>query len=204
MFAAQRGRETTMDADQIGSLFYLVILGLAIGGSLLASNRRNIGRLAQFFAIWSFIFVGAIVAAGLWTDIRQTVAPRQSVMMDGARIEVPRAPDGHYYLTLDVNGVPIRFVVDTGATDLVLSRADADAAGIDMGRLIFSGRALTANGTVRTAPVTLDAVRIGATVERAVRAVVNDGEMEDSLLGMSYLHRFSRLEIADGRLVLER
>jgi hypothetical protein len=54
----------------------------------------------QYAAIWGFIFLGAIVAVGLWTDIRQTVAPRQSVMMDGARVEVPRHVDGHYYLTL--------------------------------------------------------------------------------------------------------
>jgi aspartyl protease family protein len=52
--------------------------------------------------------------------------------------------------------------------------------------------------------VRLDEVRMGDLVDQRVPAVVNDGEMEQSLLGMSYLNRFSRIEIADDRLVLER
>ncbi|MDG4648465.1 TIGR02281 family clan AA aspartic protease [Roseibacterium sp. SDUM158017] len=193
-----------LNGDQIGSLVYLVLLAVAIAGWLFASSRRNLGRLAQYAAVWSFIFIGAIVAVGLWSDIRQTVAPRQSVMLDGGRIEVPRAPDGHYYLTLGVNGVPVRFVVDTGASEIVLSREDAARAGIALDRLIFSGRALTANGMVETAPVRLETVQAGPAVETGVRAVVNATDMQDSLLGMSYLQRFERLEISGGRLVLER
>lgn len=193
-----------MTGEQIGSLVYLVLLVTAIAGWLVASQRRNLGRMAQYAAVWSFIFIGAIVAVGLWTEIRNTVAPRQSVMMEGARIEVPQHVDGHYYLTLEVNGTPIRFVVDTGATDLVLSREDARRAGIDPDALVFSGRALTANGTVDTAPVTLGTVALGPATDTEVRAVVNGTDMEDSLLGMAYLQRFDRLEISGGRLVLER
>jgi aspartyl protease family protein len=193
-----------LNGDQIGSLIYLVLLGTVLLGWLVASNRKNLGKLAQYAAVWGFIFIGAIVAIGLWTDIRQTVAPRQSVMMEGARIEVPQAPDGHYYLTLGVNGAPVRFVVDTGASELVLSHTDAMRAGIDFDKLVFSGRAYTANGMVDTAPVTLDTVQLGPVTETDVRAVVNGTDMQDSLLGMTYLRRFDRLEISNGRMVLER
>jgi aspartyl protease family protein len=193
-----------LTGEQIGSLIYLLLLASVIGGWVFVSMRRNLGKLLQFAAIWSFIFLGAIVAVGLWTDIRQTVTPRQSVVMDGARIEVPRAGDGHYYLTLEINGTPVRFVVDTGATDLVLTRADAERAGIGTDALIFSGQAFTANGMVQTAPVLIDEIALGSVADARVPAVVNGGEMQDSLLGMSYLHRFDRLEISGGTLVLER
>jgi aspartyl protease family protein len=193
-----------LDGDQIGSLIYLGLLVTVIGGWLVVSQRRNLGKLAQYAAIWGFIFLGAIVAVGLWTDIRQTVAPRQSVMMDGARVELPQHVDGHYYVTMEVNGAPIRFVVDTGATELVLSHDDAIRAGIDADALIYSGRAFTANGMVETAPVTLDAVALGPVIDTKVAAVVNGSEMQDSLLGMTYLQRFSRVEISGGRMVLER
>ncbi len=192
-----------LDPDRIASLIYLVLLGCVIGGYFFVSQRRNLGKMVQYAAIWSFIFLGAIVAVALWQDIRNDIAPRQSVLQGGA-IEVPRAPDGHFYLTLDVNGGPTRFVVDTGATDIVLTRADAIAAGIDTDLLIFSGRANTANGTVEIAPTRIETLALGDVVETGVRAVVNGGEMDESLLGMSYLNRFSRLEIAEGRLVLER
>ncbi len=193
-----------MSGEQIGSLGYLVLLGLVLTGWLIAANRRNIGKLAQQAAIWVFIFLGAIVAVGLWTEIRNDITPRQSVMMDGALIEVPRSIDGHYYLTLEINDAPIRFIVDTGASDLVLSAEDAVRAGVSTDGLIFSGRAFTANGMVETAPVRLDRVALGGVVDHGLRAVVNRGAMPESLLGMSYLGRFERIEISGGKLVLER
>lgn len=184
-------------------LVYLVILGAVIGLWFFVQSRESLGKLAQYAAIWGLIFLGAVVVVGLWGDIRQTVQPRQSVMAEG-RIELPRAPDGHYYLTAQVNGVPLRFVVDTGASQIVLSQQDARRAGIDTGSLVYTGRAFTANGEVRTAPVRLDRIEVGAIRDSDVRAVVNGGDMAGSLLGMEYLQRFSRVEITGGKLVLER
>lgn len=192
-----------MDRIDLPSLVYLVILGSVIGLWFFAQNRASPGRLAQYAALWGLIFVGAIAVVGLWGDIRQTVLARQNVISE-SRIEVPRAPDGHYYVSMDVNGVPLRMVVDTGASQIVLSRVDAARVGIDTDGLLFLGRARTANGEVRTAPVRLDSVALGPVEDSDVRAVVNGGEMAGSLLGMDYLQRFSRVEIGGGRLVLER
>jgi aspartyl protease family protein len=139
----------------------------------------------------------------LWNDLRRQIQPQQAVLNAGT-ITVPRATDGHFYLMLEVNGHPTRFVVDTGATAIVLTRSAAQAAGIDTDGLIFSGRANTANGTVETAPVRLDTLSLGEALDTDVRAVVNNGEMFESLLGMSYLNRYSRIEISNGQLVLER
>jgi len=193
-----------MDTDNIGQFVYLLLLLLAIGGSFIVANRDNIGKTLQQGAIWALIFVGVIAAAGLWEDVRNDVVPRQSVVGDGGRIEVPRSFGGHYHLSLTVNGTPLRFVVDTGATDMVLSRDDARAVGIDPDRLAYLGRAETANGTVPIARVTLDTVTLGGISDSNVGASVNGGEMFGSLLGMSYLERFGRITIADGRLILER
>jgi len=193
-----------LTGDQIASLTYLALFGVVIGGWLLVSNRKNLGRMAQQAAIWVFLFLGAIVAVGLWTDVRDTVLPRQSVMQDGAEVVIPMGPDGHYYLTLDLNGVPVRFVVDTGASEIVLSAADAARIGIDPDSMVFSGRAYTANGMVQTAPVRIERIALGPMVDESVRAVVNQGDLEESLLGMSYLRRFERLEITRGQMVLER
>lgn len=193
-----------MTGDEIARLFYLGLLGFALLGWFVASNRDGIGTNLRNVLAWCFIFLGAVGGYGLWEDIKNDVAPRQLVMDNGGRIEVPRSIDGHYYLTLDVNGVETQFVVDTGATDLVLTQEDARRVGLDPGRLAYTGSAGTANGVVRTARVSLDDVAIGPVRDRNVVAVVNQGEMETSLLGMRYLNRFDRLEIADGRLVLER
>jgi aspartyl protease family protein len=195
-----------MSVDQSMQLLYLVLLGGVIGGYFFLANRHRLGRLVQMGAIWFFIFVGMVLVVGLWDDVTRTAMPRQDVMLvDGATvIEVPRERDGHYHMTLGVNGAPIRFIVDTGATDLVLSREDAARAGLDLDELRYFGRAFTANGEVRTAQVRLDEVRVGEIVDTFVPAVVNEGDMRVSLLGMSYLQEFGRIEIADDTLRLVR
>ncbi len=192
-----------MSGDDFGRLAYLVLLGLAVGGYFLAQNRTNLGKTAQQAAIWGVIFVGVIAGVGLWSDIRDDVAPRQMVVGNGV-IEVPRGTDGHYNLVLGVNGTPMPFVVDTGASGIVLTEADATRAGIDLSALVYSGRASTANGPVETARAKVAELRLGDIVDHDVTVYVNRGEMDGSLLGMDYLQRFSRIEIVDGKLILTR
>ncbi|MCL3883611.1 TIGR02281 family clan AA aspartic protease [Marivita sp. GX14005] len=193
-----------MTAMDYGNLAYLVLLGAAVVFWFFMQNRQGLNRTLQYAAAWGLIFLGVIAAVGLWGDIRQTVQPQQMVLSEAGRIEVPQAPDGHYYLTLDLNGAPVPFVVDTGASGMVLTRRDAERAGLSDADLIYFSEAMTANGLVRTAPVRLDSVSLGPFEDRGVRAFVNEGEMTRSLLGMDYLSRFARLEIAGGRLILER
>ncbi|RVV98943.1 TIGR02281 family clan AA aspartic protease [Mesobaculum littorinae] len=194
-----------MTGDDYGRIAYLVLLLLVLGGYFVVASRDRMGKTLQQAAIWGLIFVGVVAVAGLWSDIRDTVAPRQSYVGEAGRIvEVPRAPDGHYYLTLGINDAAVDFVIDTGASDMVLTRRDAERAGIDPDELAYLGRAQTANGVVPIAQVMLDRVTLGPLSDANVTASVNGGEMGMSLLGMSYLQRFGRIEIAENRLVLER
>jgi len=192
-----------MDSENTARLIYLVLLGSVIAGYFLISNRERMGEMARQAALWGFIFIGVIVAYGLWSDVSRTVLPRQSAFENG-RVEIPVRPDGHYQLTLYIGDVPVDFIVDTGASNVVLSQQDAERVGIDTDTLIYGGRASTANGEVRTARVTLQDVRLGELDEGSLRAFVNEGELDSSLLGMSYLRRFGRVEITPNMLVLER
>lgn len=194
----------TLTSDQIASLLYLALLGAVVAGYALLSMRGTLGQGLRQAGLWLLLFLGVIAGYGLWSDIQGTVMPRQAVFAEAGRIEVPRAPDGHYYLTVAVNGAPVRFVVDTGATDLVLSRRDAERAGIDVAALAFAGSATTANGVVPTARIWLDTVAIGPLRDTRVAATVNGGEMQGSLLGMAYLERFAEVTFGGGRMVLSR
>lgn len=193
-----------MNGDQLGHLIYLVLLGAVLISWLLIQGRTSLNKTFQHMAAWALIFLGTVAAIGLWQDVRDTVMPQQSVWGEEGRIELPRAPDGHYYVTLDVNGAPTRFVVDTGASSVVLTEEAARRAGIDTKELIYLSKAMTANGAVQTARVTLDSVALGPITDSRVPAYVNGGEMDTSLLGMTYLDRYSKLEISNGRLILQR
>ena len=183
-------------------LIYLIVLLVMVAGWFLMQTREGLNKTLQHAAVWAMIFVGGAAAVGLWQDISRPAS--QTRMTDAGQIIVPRSADGHYYLTVQINGADVRFVLDTGATDMVLTQSDARRAGLDPDQLTYLGRANTANGEVRTAFVRLDAVQLGDVTDRDVAAVVNGGQMEDSLLGMGYLQRWGRLEITNGELILTR
>lgn len=192
-----------MDGYEIGRMGYLVLLLLAVGSYVIVENRRNLGKLMRQASAWVLLFIGAIAAYGLWQDVRPDLTPRQSLMESG-QVVAERQFDGHFYLDLSLDGVPVHFVVDTGATDVVLSLADAQRVGIDVTTLTYSGNAMTANGAVRTAPTRVREVELEGIIDRNLRVYVNEGEMDGSLLGMAYLRRFSKIEIAGDRLILTR
>ncbi|NBC96891.1 MAG: TIGR02281 family clan AA aspartic protease [Deinococcus-Thermus bacterium] len=193
-----------MTGDQTASFLYLALLGSVLVGYFFLTHRQSLGQGLRQAGLWALIFLGVIAAYGLWTDIQGTVTPRQAVFSDEGRIEVPKSGDGHYHMTLEVNGTPVRFVVDTGASDIVLSAEDARRVGIDPDELAYAGVANTANGRVSTARVWLDEVSLGGVIEERVPALVNGGEMMGSLLGMSYLDRFAEIRIGGDRLTLIR
>lgn len=179
-------------------LFYLLIL-VVVGGAFVFGDLRNqLTQSLQHAVIWVMIFLGAIALYSMrdtiWTELR----PTQAVQADGGVITLRRANDGHFYASLGINGHNIDFVVDTGATGIVLTQQDADRIGLAPDELTYFGRAETANGTVKTAYVRLDEIRFADRVDRDLPASVNGGDLHMSLLGMTYLSRFTRLEI-EGR-----
>ena len=200
---AARPYIATMSTDQVTQILYLSLLATAIAGSYIVSNRGQWNKMAQQAVIWVLIFVGVISAVGMWGQVKQTVSPFQTAVSD-SQISVPRGRDGHYHVTLSVNGVDVDFVIDTGASQIVLSHEDATRIGIETADLRYLGSASTANGVVRTAPVRLQNVTLGPITDRNVPAVVNQGEMDGSLLGMSYLGAFSNIEIRDNKMILTR
>ena len=193
-----------MSQFDIMHLVYLVALLVLVAFSLSPMFRANFWKTIQQFMIWALIFVGVVVVVGSWDNIRSAALPPQVSYSEDGTIEIPKSYDGHFYVTALVNGAEIDFVVYTGASDLVLSQKDAITAGLDVENLDFYGRAMTANGEVRTAPVRLDSVALGAFDDKNVRARVNGGDLDISLLGMSYLNRYPTITMTRNQLTLSR
>jgi clan AA aspartic protease (TIGR02281 family) len=122
---------------------------------------------------------------------------------DGLLELVIRAwPRGHFVVDAEVEGTPLTFLVDTGASDVVLSPDDARRLGLEPRTLDYSREYQTANGVVRAAPVTLRELRLGQLQLYDLDASVNERPLPMSLLGMSFLDRLQSYEVTDGRLVL--
>ncbi len=111
--------------------------------------------------------------------------------------------DGHFHAQLEIGSVAIPMVVDTGATHVVLTQADAERAGIRPSTSDYNGYAETAGGRVMVAPVMLDRVRLGNIELHGVQAsVVRGTVLGQSLMGQSVLNRMNSITIADGQMRL--
>ena len=121
---------------------------------------------------------------------------------DGWEYVVEAGAHGHFVLDAVVNGVPLTFLVDTGASEIMLTLNDARELGFLPQNLGFSQRFRTANGEVRGAPVRLRELRIGQFSLYDLDASVNEAPLAISLLGMSFLDRLNGYQVEDGRLIL--
>lgn len=122
----------------------------------------------------------------------------------GARLEevVMLGAHGHFVTDVHINGTPVTFLIDTGASHTVINQRDAERLNLNSGQLRYSIPFQSANGTTYAAPVTLRDVRLGQFQLYDLDAYVNQGELGISLLGMSFLTQFESYEFLGDRLVL--
>ena len=189
---------------EIGNLIYLVVLGGVLLGSVLLSRLNEVSKVLKEAGIWVILFVVVIAVVAGWQDIRTAGGQFSSNVTEQGEIIIPQQRDGHYHLTLTINGAAVDFLVDTGASDIVLTQSDAEKIGFDTKQLEYWGTASTANGTVRLAVVRLKSVELGPYKDTNIRATVNEGQMSTSLLGMAYLDRFGSIQIEKDRMILRR
>ncbi len=115
---------------------------------------------------------------------------------------IPADRSGHFIVIGEVDGVSVRFLVDTGASDVVLSAEDAGRIGLRLRDRDYTARYQTANGVAAFAPVTLREVSIGHASVRDVAAAVSSAPIGTSLLGMSFLRRLDGYAVEGDRLIL--
>ncbi len=106
----------------------------------------------------------------------------------GERLVLHADAQGHFFTTGTINGVSVRFLVDTGASMVSLGASDARRMGLDFNRG-QKGLSQTANGQVVVSKVQLDKVRIGGMTLHQVDAVIHQTDLPIALLGMSVLNR---------------
>ena len=128
------------------------------------------------------------------------VAPAPAAVEPGAASRrYARDPDGHFYVEAQVNGARVRFIVDTGASVVALTPADARRAGIALPD--ERAKAMGAGGEVEVRPVVIDRIALGGLEARGVRGAIA-GQLPVSLLGQSFLAEAASVEIRGDVMVL--
>jgi len=135
-------------------------------------------------------------------DGAQPMAQQDAATAPQADTVVVRDATGAFVVNGAVNGRPVTFVVDTGASDVVLSPNDAEKVGLDQASLNYDRLYQTANGVGRAASFQADEISIGAIKIANVSASVNQAPMKYSLLGRAFLDRLNGFRVEHGRLYL--
>ena len=118
------------------------------------------------------------------------------------RVVLQAGRGGHFAVNAYINDSSVKLIADTGATYVALSYEDADSLGLTY-NLKYTGRARTANGVTKVAPVILQSIQIGDIEVKNVKAFVHEeGALHISLLGMSFIGRLERFEMSGRQLVL--
>ena len=126
--------------------------------------------------------------------------PEQRIV--GEETLIPMAADGHYWLVAEVNGVPTRFLVDTGATLTAFSTRAAEQAGLEPRTGGLPVMLNTANGTVTADLTTVDSLRFGNIEAAGLDAVIAPNLGSTNVLGMNFLSRLDGWRVEQGDLIL--
>ena len=189
-------------------IYFALILVLLVSS---VASRRDLDfkKILKYLAAWAgigFVVVTLYAYRFEFSDFKARILgemnPSLAQVGKSGELIVNLSQDGHFYLNVKVNGVPVRFMIDTGASDTVLSLDEAKKVGIDVQKLRFNKIYQTANGKSFGASVVLDKITIADVVFRDVAASVNSAEMGTSLLGMSFLRQFRKYEFYQDRLLL--
>lgn len=199
----------TLGGWEQGRFLYLLAILLMIGMFSLPLRRIGAGRLLGYTMVWAAIIGVGWLAADRSPDVQRYIArletadpePR-SVGVPGAEVRVRAALDGHYWVRGTVNGHPVRFLVDTGASDVVLSEATARRVGIDMNALVFDRPGLSASGRVDAAGARVDRLAVGSIVRTDMPVSIIAGADID-LLGMRFLRTLDGWRVEKGELLLK-
>ncbi len=192
-------------------LVYLVGLLALVSSGAVGMRRNRLGENAKQAAVWFAIALVCVAGYGYRFEARAVgqrvlgeLLPGYAANSGEAAVILRAGPNGHYQVDAVVDGARLTFLVDTGASDVVLSLADARKLGFNPDTMAYTQVYSTANGLVRGAPVVLGSITIGGIRVTDVDASVNQAPMAGSLLGMSFLGRLSAYEVRNGSLTLRQ
>lgn len=195
--------------SEVQRLVYLLAWLALLGGGGVAMFRLRPAKAALQVAIWAAVVLLLVLGysfRGEFSQLRDRLAgallPNQGQTAADGSVAFTRSSDGQFHVAAVVDGTRIAFLVDTGASGVLLSPADARRLGFDPASLDYSVWTSTANGKGRAAPMVLGSIEIGPIRRVNMPALVNEAALKGSLLGMRFLDSLGGFAVEGDRLVL--
>jgi aspartyl protease family protein len=189
------------------SLIWGVICILLLVSSL-AARRLPLGYVAKAGLAWVAIFAALFAIfsfrfefIGIWERVKADISGTGGQSVSSEAIELRRQDDGHYWLMVDINGKPVRFMVDSGATMTAINATTAIEAGVEAnGYPIILN---TANGRVAAKRAIVRSLTVGPHRIENHPVVVSERFGDVNLLGMNFLNSMQSLRVEANMMVLQ-
>jgi aspartyl protease family protein len=210
LIGADAGSLVGLTQMQTAQVIPLVVLLIIFAGGLF-TRRHKASELLGGLLIWGGLFGVAMVSyayrdelLGVVSRVAGEFQPNVALVdSEAGTATFRRGMSGHFEVNATINGHTTPMIFDTGASAVVLTVADARAAGVDVAGLRYNVPVSTANGQGMAARTRLDKIEVGGIVRRRVVAfVTEEGAMETSLLGMTFLETLSRYSVTQNALEL--
>jgi len=207
------GTTLGFETNQFASAAVMALWGAIIGSAVLGRGTSFANTAAQL-AIWGVIILVLMAGYVYRFDLQDFGARMSGGIIPGSPISkqgddgrtavtLVRSNSGHFEAVAGVNKGSIRFLVDTGASMIVLSADDARSVGIDPAGLSYTVLTQTANGTGRSARARIERLYLGGIERTNVPVLVAEpGRLNTSLLGQQFLESLSSYEKRGDRLTL--
>ena len=191
------------------NFIYLSFLLIYLISSVIFKSHIKASQLLKQFMGWVGIALISLILYSFRHEVKsiknRVVAelfPSNIIQVSDSQIGVSISEDGHFYIDIKINNIPIKFLVDTGASNIILSLDDAERIGINTNDLNYTRIYNTANGKVMGAIVNLAKIEVAGVIFKGIPATINNSDLNISLLGMSFLNRFKEYEFYQDKLIL--
>ena len=198
-----------IDSSQYPNMVYLSLLLVLLVSSFISSRKFKTSTIIKQATLWSVIALIALIIYSFRHDFYQIknrvtteLFPNKIMQINEKQIAITVSNNGHYYIEIKINQHPITFMVDTGASDIVLNLSDSKKVGINFDKIYSFKKYQTANGSITSGLTQIKEMELGKIKFYNVDVSISDRDMGTSLLGMSFLNRFKKYEFYQDRLVL--
>ncbi len=198
-----------MTEDQNINLVF-AIGALVLVASVLFSRRIGLGEIFRNILIWIAIFAVFIVGfsyqqeiLAVWSRVSGEMTGANKQLVVGDTLRIRQSPDGHFWVDTMVNELPVRFLIDSGATTTAMSLATARNSGVEVNESSFPVILTTANGSVEAQRGNIQALQVGPMIARDLPIVVAAEFGESNVIGMNFLSKLRSWRVEGTEMVLE-
>ena len=192
------------------SLIWGVVCILLLLSSL-AARRLPLGYVAKAAFAWIAIFAALFAIfsfrfefKAVWERVKADISGTAGQSVRGTEITIRRQDDGHYWLQLDVNGKPVRFMIDSGATTTAVNANTARETGIQVDANGYPVFLNTANGSVAAQRGIIQSLKIGTYEIGQHNVVVSESFGDTNVLGMNFLDNMQSWKVEANVMTLKQ